>query len=95
MILICEQRHEITSRLGVGNPQTHGIAPQTKSSELLLKIPILPRQILDIVPEGVSMAITFRSEYGSFVKANGGDLGKLIETLRQKLASGAFRPASQ
>ena len=48
-------------------------------------------RILDIVPEGVSMALTFRSEYGSFIKANGGDLAKLVAELREKVARGAFQ----
>lgn len=51
-------------------------------------------RILDIVPEGVSMALTFRSEYGSFIKANGGDVGKLVAELRRKLNRGAFRSSN-
>jgi phospholipid transport system substrate-binding protein len=60
---------------------------------------VLPRDdaepvqvILDIVIEGASMAITLRSEYSSFVKANGGKVAKLTESLREKVERGAFRP---
>jgi phospholipid transport system substrate-binding protein len=49
-------------------------------------------RILDIVIEGASMAITLRSEYSSFVKANGGKVAKLTESLREKVERGAFRP---
>lgn len=49
-------------------------------------------KILDIVAEGVSMAITLRSEYGSVLKNNGGQLAPLTEALREKVAAGAFAP---
>lgn len=49
-------------------------------------------KILDIVAEGVSMAITLRSEYGSVLKNNGGQLPPLTEALREKVARGAFAP---
>lgn len=49
-------------------------------------------KILDIVAEGVSMAITLRSEYGSVLKNNGGQLAPLTEALRDKVAAGAFTP---
>lgn len=50
-------------------------------------------KILDIVAEGVSMAITLRSEYGTVLKNNGGNLLPLTEALREKVKSGAFAPA--
>ena len=50
-------------------------------------------KILDIVAEGVSMAITLRSEYGTVLKGNGGKLAPLTEALREKVKSGAFAPA--
>ncbi len=50
-------------------------------------------KILDIVAEGVSMAITLRSEYGTVLKNNGGNLPPLTEALRVKVKSGAFAPA--
>ncbi|WP_193367669.1 MlaC/ttg2D family ABC transporter substrate-binding protein [Pelagibius marinus] len=49
-------------------------------------------KILDIVAEGVSMAITLRSEYGTVLKGNGGKLPPLTEALREKVAAGAFTP---
>ncbi len=52
-------------------------------------------RILDIVIEGASMAITLRSEYSSFVKANGGEISKLTESLREKVERGAFKPKVQ
>lgn len=48
-------------------------------------------KILDIVVEGASMAITLRSEYGSFLKGAGGQLAKLNNSLREKVDNGAFR----
>lgn len=47
-------------------------------------------QILDIVAEGVSMAITLRQEYGSVVRQSG--VGGLVRQLRRKVESGAFKP---
>lgn len=49
-------------------------------------------KILDIVAEGVSMAITLRSEYGTVLKNNGGQLPPLTEALREKVAARAFAP---
>ena len=42
-------------------------------------------KILDVVVEGVSMAISLRSEYGSVLKQHGGDLDQLIALLRGRL----------
>ena len=49
-------------------------------------------KILDIVAEGVSMAITLRSEYSTVLKNNGGQLAPLTDALREKVARGAFAP---
>ena len=49
-------------------------------------------KIIDILAEGVSLALTLRQEYGAFVKRNGMD--ELIKHLRQKVAMGAFAPKS-
>ncbi len=43
-------------------------------------------KIVDIVAEGISIAVTLRSEYNSFLKQNGGDIDALTQTLREKLA---------
>ena len=48
-------------------------------------------QIFDVMVEGISMAITLRSEYSSVIK-NAGGLGGLIELLREKLERGDFVP---
>ena len=49
-------------------------------------------EIVDIKAEGVSMAITLRSEYNAAIQRAGGSVGKLIATLEDKLAKGAYAP---
>lgn len=49
-------------------------------------------QIVDVMAEGVSMAITLRSEYGSVIQRQGGRVAALVDLLEEKLAAGAFRP---
>ncbi len=39
-------------------------------------------RIVDIVAEGISIAVTLRSEYTSVLKQNGGDIGALVRKLR-------------
>ena len=41
-------------------------------------------KIVDVVAEGVSIAVTLRSEYVSVLKGNGGDVGALTRVLREK-----------
>ena len=41
-------------------------------------------KIVDIVAEGVSIAVTLRSEYVSVLKQNGGDVDALTRVLREK-----------
>ena len=41
-------------------------------------------RILDILAEGISVAVTLRSEYGSVLKRNGGNVSALNKTLRDK-----------
>lgn len=43
-------------------------------------------RILDILAEGISVAVTLRSEYGSVLKQNGGSVSALNKTLRDKFA---------
>ena len=43
-------------------------------------------RILDVLAEGVSAAVTLRSEYGSVLKQNRGNVPALSETLRDKFA---------
>lgn len=51
-------------------------------------------KIVDVVAEGVSLAITFRSEYAAVLKQSSGDIADLTTRLRQKLASNSFAPAT-
>jgi phospholipid transport system substrate-binding protein len=46
-------------------------------------------KITDVIFEGVSMAVTQRSEFASFIQRNGGQLQSLITALRQKTESTA------
>lgn len=48
-------------------------------------------EIIDVVAEGVSMAITLRSEYGSVIQRAGGLL-PLIEQIERNVERGAYRP---
>ena len=43
-------------------------------------------QILDVLAEGVSVAVTLRSEYRSVLKQHGGKVGALNRILRDKIA---------
>ncbi len=49
-------------------------------------------QIVDVMAEGVSMAITFRSEFGSVIQRGGGEVQVLIDELQENLERGAFEP---
>ncbi len=49
-------------------------------------------KILDIWAEGVSMAITLRSEYTTVIKSGGGKLSALTAALQEKVDEGAFAP---
>ena len=51
-------------------------------------------KIFDVVAEGVSLAITFRSEYAAVLKRSGGDVAALTADLRSKLERGGFAPAT-
>ena len=43
-------------------------------------------KVLDVVAQGVSMALTLRSEYGSVLKSSGGKIDTLIALLRERTA---------
>ena len=43
-------------------------------------------QILDVLAEGVSVAVTLRSEYRSVLKQHGGRVAELNRILREKIA---------
>ena len=40
-------------------------------------------RVIDVVAEGVSLALTKRQEFAAILKANGGDVVPLINRLRQ------------
>ena len=46
-------------------------------------------KINDVIVEGISMAVTQRSEFASIIQRNGGQLGGLIAMMREKTASAA------
>lgn len=47
-------------------------------------------KIIDIIVEGVSMAMSYRNEYGSFLQKNGGNLSTLTTELAEKAAAFQF-----
>lgn len=54
---------------------------QTKSGDF---------KIIDIIVEGVSMAMSYRNEYSAFLQKNGGNLSVLTKELEQKSADFKF-----
>jgi len=48
--------------------------------------------IIDVVVEGVSMSVTQRQEYSSVIQRNGGDIGALIDLMRQRIAEKPSQP---
>ncbi len=48
-------------------------------------------KITDVVVEGVSMAVTQRSEFASVIQRNGGKVEGLLAMLRQKTATAGAR----
>lgn len=48
-------------------------------------------KIIDIIVEGVSMAMSYRNEYGAFLQKNGGSLSVLTEELKTKSANFKFK----
>jgi phospholipid transport system substrate-binding protein len=48
-------------------------------------------KISDVVVDGISMAVTQRSEFASVIQRNGGQVQGLIDALRQKMAATAPR----
>ena len=73
----------IDSRIDRNGAEPYRVAWRVRETDGAFKI-------LDIVAEGVSMAITLRSEYGSVLKNNGGNLPQLTDALRDKTTRGAF-----
>ena len=50
-----------------------------------------PAAVRDVAVDGISMAVTQRSEFASVIQRNGGQVQGLIAMLREKTASGAPR----
>lgn len=48
-------------------------------------------KIIDIIVEGVSMAMSYRNEYGAFLQKNNGDLNTLTEELTTKAINFKFK----
>lgn len=48
--------------------------------------------ISDVKAEGISLRITYQSEYASFLKNNSGNVSKLTKLLARKVKAGAFAP---
>ena len=65
------------------------ITPPGKDTEVHIDWRLLHRdgrfKVLDIVGEGVSMALTLRAEYGSVLKNSAGKVDKLIVLLRERI----------
>ena len=45
-------------------------------------------KIIDVIAEGMSMRLTQRSDYASFLTRNNGNVGALILALQRQAASG-------
>ena len=50
-------------------------------------------QVVDVVAEQVSMAITLRSEFTTVIQRNGGQVQALVERMQRKIAQGSYAPA--
>lgn len=48
-------------------------------------------KIIDIIVEGVSMAMSYRNEYGAFLQKHNGDLNTLTEELKTKAINFKFK----
>jgi phospholipid transport system substrate-binding protein len=45
-------------------------------------------RILDVIVEGLSMAVTQRDEFASVIQSKGGKVAGLLDVLRQKVGQG-------
>jgi phospholipid transport system substrate-binding protein len=66
--------------------RTNG-APPVKVDWRVSETPQGPK-ISDVTVEGISMILTQRDEFASVIQRNGGDLGALIKTLKEKTRPG-------
>ena len=81
-------------RPNANNPNSVTVTSQLKQSHgAVVKVDWRMRnenghyKIVDIVTEGVSIAISLRSVYGSFILRNGGRVDALIDDLRSEVAA--------
>jgi len=88
-------------KVGVARPFAEGTNIVSVSSELarsqgepvkidwrLLRQPDGGYKIVDIIAEGVSIAVTLRSEYTAALKNNNGNVAELTRILRKKITGG-------
>lgn len=68
--------------------QIWGLKREPVSVEWRIRIIDGKYRVVDIVVEGVSLAMTLRSAYGAFVSRHGGDVRALIKNLRKELGAG-------
>ena len=92
-------RDQVTVQRAIADPQAKGVVrvvtridvPQRAPVELAWRVRPVEAggfEIVDIMAEGVSMAITLRSEYASVIDRNGGQVQPLLDQLEQRLAEG-------
>ena len=70
----------VTTRLELRGSEAINVDFRVRRAETAYKI-------VDVVAEGVSYAVTLRSEYASVLKQNGGDVNALIRIMREAKAS--------
>jgi phospholipid transport system substrate-binding protein len=90
---------QVTIERAIADPQAQGVARVITRVDVPDRSPVKLAwrvrptddgsfQIVDIMAEGVSMAITLRSEYSSVIEQNGGQVEALLTRLEDRLQSG-------
>lgn len=89
--LTIEEVRRVPDQPGLVNVSTMVSRPSGEAAQVIWRIRESDgHRILDVAVEGVSMAITLRSEYGSFIQRHGGNVSALIKGLRASVAKAAF-----
>ena len=89
---------QVTIERSIADPQAKGVARVITRVDVPDRAPVKLAwrvrptddggyEIVDIMAEGVSMAITLRSEYSSVIDQNGGRVEALLSRLEQRLQS--------
>ena len=89
---------QVTIERAIADPQAKGVARVMTRVDVPNRAPVKLAwrvrptddgsfQIVDIMAEGVSMAITLRSEYSSVIEQNGGQVEALLTRLEERLQS--------